>query len=237
MMFSKMTLGCILVTLILVITTTEGKKKPCVPHPTATCNKQQKSCPNTYRCAKVNGICCRKKNIPADCDAAIDQSTNAPYECTRPFYSCKSLDGPKTKYVCIYHNHGRNAYSMCCENPICFDISGNMHRKYEGEWTESNGCTVCSCISTNNTECDDSKCQNKCGEFSQFSPCPKSSCGKQYKIRKCINTKNDIKSQRNAELNVTICYPQPPAQCPLPGRVRSNLVIVPMRQGAARVFP
>ncbi|CAH1801786.1 unnamed protein product [Owenia fusiformis] len=36
-------------------------------------------------------------------------------------------------------------------------------------------------------------------------------------MRKCKNSRNDLVSQRNAELNMRICHPQSPAQCPRPG--------------------
>ncbi|CAH1801785.1 unnamed protein product, partial [Owenia fusiformis] len=90
---------------------------------------------------------------------------------------------------------------------------GNIHRKYEGEWTESDGCTVCTCESDHIPLCDSSKCENQCDEFSEFSTCPMSSglkaCGKRIQIRKCKNSE--------AELKMEMCHPKSPAQCPQPG--------------------
>ncbi|CAH1783542.1 unnamed protein product, partial [Owenia fusiformis] len=113
-------------------------------------------------------------------------------------------------------------YSLCCENFICYDKSGNKRRKYEGEWTESDGCTVCTCESNNKPKCDSSKCKTMCGEFSHFSPCPNSSCGKKVQIRKCSNSDKDTVSQRNSELNMVVCHPLPPAKCPQPGITLSD---------------
>ncbi|CAH1776904.1 unnamed protein product [Owenia fusiformis] len=102
------------------------------------------------------------------------------------------------------------------------DRSANIRRKFDGEWTEADNCTVCKCESHNNTLCDESKCGNKCGEFSQYSPCPLNSCGKRIQMRKCSNSKNDMVSQRNSELNMANCSPPSPAQCPQPGVAITN---------------
>ncbi|CAH1799076.1 unnamed protein product, partial [Owenia fusiformis] len=142
--------------------------------------------------------------------------------------SCNTLPGPE-KYICVTDPSGKNLYSMCCVDSACYDNSGNIHRNSEGEWTELDGCTKCTCESNNIRNCDSTACENKCGEYSEFSPCPVNSCGKKIKIRKCEE------SQRNTELSMDICLPQPPAQCPQPGIALTEAI--PIIPGGNEVSP
>ncbi|CAH1778962.1 unnamed protein product, partial [Owenia fusiformis] len=191
------------------------KSRKCDKYPGMTCSRTNRSiCPNTYNCNKKTGNCCKHKDFPRDCQPEVNKTTGVPYR-------CKGLGSKSCEngYVCV--GEPRRRYSMCCKDFPCYDSSGNIHRKYEGKWKDPDGCSVCTCVSQNFSQCDDSACANTCGEFSDFSPCPLSYglaiCGKRAQIRKCRNAKNDLVSQRNAELNVTFCLPHPPAQCPEPG--------------------
>ncbi|CAH1779769.1 unnamed protein product, partial [Owenia fusiformis] len=205
---------CILIALGLVVSIERKRRRACIPHPTVTCERNtipKWNCPNAYKCKKTSGNCCRYKSFPKGCRPEID-STGTPYKC-RGGGSQRCSAG----YVCVSDPSGRNLFSVCCEDFICYDKSAKLHRAYEGQWTEPDGCTVCTCESHNNTKCDDSRCVNRCGKYSDFSSCPLKTCGKQVQIRKCTNSNSNTISQRNAELNMVVCHPKSPAQCPQPG--------------------
>ncbi|CAH1801783.1 unnamed protein product, partial [Owenia fusiformis] len=204
---------------VILVTSADGKPRrqkrqsSCDIPPTGTACNRRNPCPNTYKCHRKTKECYKDESFPPEgCITYIDESTCAPFKCG----SGKECND---SYICI--SQPRGTFSVCCNDSVCYDRSGKLHRKYEGEWTESDGCTVCTCESNNNTKCNSSKCEMQCGNFSAFSPCPMSSgmkpCGKKIQIRKCQHFEGDITSQRNAELNVVICHPQPPAQCPQPG--------------------
>ncbi|CAH1801908.1 unnamed protein product, partial [Owenia fusiformis] len=226
-------------TLLLVMAIeTSIARRPCIEHENQTCSRRNRNCPNTYKCVAQEEKCCQYV-LPEHCDTIIQQETNAPWKC-RGGGSIRCPYG----YICI--TDPANRWNMCCNNTICHDDMGNQRRQYDGEWTQSDECTKCICLSTGETECDSSACTgSRCqryGDYSPFSPCNNTRCDKQVKIRRCNSelrrrTSYDQPSLNDVELEMNTCYPQPSNQVKCPETGVALTESVPIVIGGQEVNP
>ncbi|CAH1801920.1 unnamed protein product, partial [Owenia fusiformis] len=228
-------------TLLLIMTTEILGAKICKEYKGGTCSKKnRRSCPNTYKCVVKEGKCCQYK-LPKYCEILNKPDTNAPWKC-RGGGSQRCPGG----YVCITER--ANRYSVCCEECYCQDDLGNTRTKTGGPWTESDGCTKCTCESGNKKKCDNEKCNNSCrsyGSYSPFSPCTQSNmCGKSVRIRRCnsaLRTQNDPQHFQDVEQEMKTCNPQLPAQlpaqCPQPGIALTEIQPIIINLNGTEVYP